>query len=85
MIEGASKPEAVAETALIYRPEFDPVIEVITPATSQYLLALKSGATLSEPLDEITEIDPEFDLSSAVGLMLQTGLITKIKTNKDME
>ncbi|MBV1863119.1 MAG: DNA-binding domain-containing protein [Rhodobacteraceae bacterium] len=78
MIEGAPKPEPVSHTALITRAEFDPEIVAISKGSSAFLKILQQGETLSGAFERATERDPEFDLSTTLGLMLQTQIITNI-------
>lgn len=78
MIENAPKPAPVAQTALVTRPNFDPQMVAINVGAHQFLKALQKECTLADAFEHATEQDPEFDLSTTLGLMLQTQVITKI-------
>ena len=78
MIEGAPKPAFDRQIALISRPAFDPVMTRINPDVALFLNLLIDGKNLSSALDSTTDTHPEFDFSAALGIMLQTEIITKI-------
>lgn len=72
----AGDPEAV----LITRPEMDVTAHIIPTELSAFILALKSNQTLGEALEIASDIDAEFDLSAALGLLLGQNAITEITT-----
>jgi len=78
MMADAPKPAPIAQTALITRPDFDPEIIAISLGTYHFLQSLQKGNTLSEAFENAADQDPDFDLSTTLGLMLQTRIITKI-------
>lgn len=78
MIEGASKPEPGAQTALVTRPALDLEMRQIGAGTREFLLTLGGNAPLANAFETALETEPEFDLSAALGVMLQTEIITKI-------
>lgn len=80
MTEGAGQPPAVAETALITRPELDLHMQTIGTDQAAFLHALQNGKTLGDAFEAGTQTSDKFDLSAAIVLMLQSELITKIKT-----
>lgn len=79
MIDGTPPPQAAAQTALITRPELDLEMQVILPEQADFLTAIAQGDPLGAAYDAATGINPNFDLSAAIVLMLQSGLITKIQ------
>ena len=80
MTEGAEKPPAVAQTALITRPELDLAMQTITADQAAFLQALSNGKALGDAFEAATQISDGFDLSAALVLMLQSELITKINS-----
>lgn len=79
MIQDTPPPKAAAQTALITRPELDLEMQAILPETAGFLTALAQGDPLGAAFDGATQTNPDFDLSAALILMLQSGLITQIK------
>lgn len=75
MTEGAPKPEAVAETVMISRPALDLDMIVLPPDQAVFLKALKDGETLGHAFESATATHEKFDLSAALVLMLQAGII----------
>lgn len=75
---GAAKPESVAQSALVTRPEFDPRVDALTPDQSVVLAALMAGNTLGDSLSLV----PKFDLGPMLTLLLQRRAITTL-TIKD--
>ena len=82
MVQGTPPPKAIAQTALITRPELDLEMQVILPEQTGFLNAIAQGETLGTAFDAATQINPNFDLSAAIVLMLQSDLITEIKPYK---
>ena len=78
MEPGAPKPSAVAEDVLVHRAEFDPDLSVLGPGAASFVLALAGGQTLGEAVEAAGT--PEFDLASALGLLLGTGTLTDLET-----
>ena len=79
MTEDAPHPEPGAQTVLISRPALDPVMQVISGGTGIFLKSLQAGRPLSDAMDAAAETEPDFDLAAAIGLMMETEIITKIK------
>ena len=84
MDDTAPKISPVAETVLITRPEFDLEMASINIATESVIDTLNQGATLGDAYDKALTIDPDFDLSEAIGLLLQKRLITAITPRKEV-
>lgn len=80
MTEGAGKPPALAETAMITRPALDLQMQSIGADQAVFLQALQRGETLGAAFEAATLTNDGFDLSAALVLMLQSELIIKIKT-----
>ena len=78
LIEGAPKPQPGAQTALITRPALDLEMRQLDAGTREFLLALGKNLPLANAFETALDTDPEFDLSAALGVMLQTEIITKI-------
>jgi hypothetical protein len=77
-VEGAPKPEPLAQTALITRRNFDVEMRVISTGQSVFLNLLMGGSTLDQAFETALTRDVNFELSEAIGLMFQCELITKI-------
>ncbi len=78
MAANAPKPAQEPQTALISRPEFDPVLTSIPAQTGRFISLMQQGECLGAAFDTIATQTPDFDLGTALGLMLQTKIITKI-------
>ncbi|MBC6442692.1 MAG: putative DNA-binding domain-containing protein [Rhodobacteraceae bacterium] len=78
--DGAPKPVAGTEIALITRPGLDVEMQVIGADTAAFLEALQENSTLGQAYEAGLAIAEDFDLSAAIGLMLGGGLISNIKT-----
>ncbi len=69
---------AIPEFGLVTRPEFDPAIHVLQAPAFTFTNRLIEGATLSEAADAALEVDPAFDLSSALSIIISSGAFTAI-------
>lgn len=76
--ENGPKPQMQAETALVTRPEFDPLVTDLTPAGGAFVTALAAGETFGTALEQASAIDPEFDLTPALAALVSGGAITAI-------
>lgn len=85
MTDGAPKPVAQPETALVARPELDVTMRAIDPGTATFVQALAQGQTLGDAFEAATEHDDTFDLSAALGVLLELDLITNIKSGGDTQ
>lgn len=81
-LEDGPKPQPGGQCVLVTRPDFDPVLTPVTPATATFIDALMAGATLAEASERGTTADDAFDLSQALGLLLQGQAITDITTGE---
>jgi hypothetical protein len=71
---------ATQEWVLITRPEMDVVANNLDAATYAFLVAIQGGSTLAVSADAGLTIDPKFDLSAAIGLMMGTQIIHQVKS-----
>jgi hypothetical protein len=78
MAPNAPKPAQEPQTALVSRPDFDTVLTSIPAETGHFIGLMQQGAPLGTSFDTISTETPGFDLGGALGLMLQTQIITKI-------
>ncbi len=69
---------AIAENGLIARPAYEVTIISIDAATAAFVDALMKGSTLADAAQTAAEANDTFDLSAAIGLVLQTGIFTAI-------
>lgn len=79
MVEAAPKPAGTAQDVLITRPEFDPVLTPVSPGTARLIAGLSAGAPLADANEAAITAEPDFDLSTALGLLLSGNAITHIK------
>lgn len=75
----APKPVMQAETVAIFRPDYDPIPEVITPADAAMLASLLAGNPLETALSEAQDADPEHDFTHILGRMLAGCAIADIQ------
>ncbi len=74
----APQPPGGGQCVLITRPEFDPEIHVISPAEARFVAALLEGAPLGPAMETANAIDPDFDLSRILSILLTEAAITEI-------
>ncbi|WP_116131326.1 DNA-binding domain-containing protein [Tropicimonas sp. IMCC34043] len=67
---GAPKPAMRAETALITRPGYDPVVTDIGPAGGQFASALAGGAPLGAALEAAHSRDPDFNPTGCLSALI---------------
>ncbi|MEQ9259311.1 MAG: DNA-binding domain-containing protein [Roseovarius sp.] len=77
-MEDGPKPQAQAQSVLVTRPEFDPVLTALSPASADCLAALLAGAPLGEAHAAAVEQDNSFDLGALLALLLGQNAITDI-------
>lgn len=83
MVEGAPKPQAVAQSVLITRRAFDPEPHPLDPAQVAWLAAIQNGETIEQAMDAAQAISTDFDLSPLLTVLLQNGALTRLTTPKD--
>lgn len=83
MVEGAPKPQATAQSVLITRAEFDPVLHPLAPAQTAWIAAIQNGDTLDKAQDAALAVSQNFDLSPLLTVLLQHGALTQITPSKD--
>lgn len=74
----APKPRQTAQSILITRPGYDPAPHALSAAEFIWLTSLLEGAALSDALDAATAADPAFDMTPALTLLVQGGVISDI-------
>jgi hypothetical protein len=72
----APKPRAEAQTILVSRNGFDPMPHLVPPGGKTVLNALIQGETLGVAAD----LNPDFNLSQGLSLLLKAGAITSFNT-----
>lgn len=82
-MEGGPKPAAVAETALVTRPGFDPQIAALGAGEAAFLAAIAAGQTIGAAADAATEAAPAFDLIALLGTLFAGQALTDITTDPD--
>ena len=71
---------ATQEWVLITRPEMDVITHNLDTATYAFLSAIQADKTLAVSADAGLAVDPNFDLSAAIGLMMGAQIIQNIKS-----
>jgi hypothetical protein len=71
------------ESVLIVRPIFDVELHSLNRPQSVFLRALSAGRSLGVSADAAFEASEDFDLSSAISLLLKPGAFQSIQTQKD--
>lgn len=74
----ASAPKMQAEDVLITRPEFDPVVSLLSSGGGVFVECLLANATLGEAVNAASIASADFDLAATLGLLLAGGAIVKI-------
>lgn len=82
MIEGAPKPQSIAQDVLILRAEFDPAPHALPPGGADFITAMRQGDSLGHAAERAEDMADNFDLGAVLGLLLTHGAITQI-TNED--
>jgi len=72
----------IAQTALVYRENLDVFAVEVTAGTGTFVSTLLNGQTLADAALGACSIDPDFDLSSALALLLRLQLIIHLKTRE---
>lgn len=70
----------VAQAALVYRDGLDVGIVELAAGCGTFVRTLLIGQTLADAVHAASSLDPEFDLTHALTLLLRLQLITHIKT-----
>lgn len=73
--EDAPQPPHHAQDVLVTRPEYDPLPRLLPPGGAEFLATIAADAPLGTAMDRATEISPDFDLSTLLGLLLQDNAI----------
>jgi hypothetical protein len=75
----AVDPDA-AQAALVYRDGLDVGVMALTAGLGTFVRTLLAGQTLADAVQAASWLDPEFDLTIALTLLLRLQLITHLKT-----
>jgi hypothetical protein len=70
----------VPQYVLIKRPRYEVTIVAITSEQYGFFLALQKGESLGQAFEHTADLDPNFDLSGTLALMLQSGAFHSIET-----
>jgi hypothetical protein len=73
---------AKAETVLIVRPKYEVELHFLDSAQSAFLGSLSAGRTLGASADAAFEVCEDFDLPTAISLLLRPGVFQSIQTKK---
>lgn len=83
MVESAPKPQAVPQSVLITRAEFDPTPHALDPAQLAWMRAIQDGKRIEAAQDAALAVTEDFDLSPLLTVLLQGGALIQLKTTKD--
>ncbi|RYH11199.1 DNA-binding domain-containing protein [Tropicimonas sp. IMCC6043] len=76
---GGPKPAMQAETALVTRPDFDPVVTALSPAGGAFVSNLAAGERIGAAIDAATARAADFDLAATLAALVSGGAITAIE------
>lgn len=76
---------AQSEAVMLTRPLYEVVVHTLTPEQFEFFLALKNGENLGDALDRAAAQDSNFDLSSTLALLLQSGAFTSIQPHNEQK
>lgn len=71
------------QCVLITRPQFDVVVHTLAPEQFEFFRALQNGKNLGDALDHAADVNPNFDLSNSLALLLQSGAFQSIQTGNE--
>lgn len=72
---GGAAPDIRPETALVLRPDFDPVPHLLPPNAAAFVAALQTGKTVGLAIEDAGE---GFDIAQTLGLLIGGGAIVEI-------
>ncbi|MEL7212902.1 MAG: DNA-binding domain-containing protein [Pseudomonadota bacterium] len=75
---GGPKPQMQAQDVLVSRPEFDPQQTLLPAGAAAFITALRQGESLGAAFESVTQAEPDFDLSAALGCLLGADALTSI-------
>ena len=81
-IDPAAIDDGTAETAIIHRPEWMVDVKAISTAGGVFLSSLWHGITLGEAASSAIALDPYFNLTYHLHLLIAEGLITRLSFGK---
>jgi Putative DNA-binding domain len=72
-----------SQCVLITRPHYDVAVHAITPDQFEFFLALQDGLSFGDALDRAATIEPSFDISGTLALLLQSGAFQSIQQSDE--
>lgn len=78
----APKPQPVAETVMVTRPEFDPIPHLLPAGGAVFAQALDGRTTIALALERTIEAAPGIDLAPLLTLVLTSGALTLSKGSR---
>ncbi|MCY4209145.1 MAG: DNA-binding domain-containing protein [Roseovarius sp.] len=79
-IENGPEPGTRSQNVIVTRPFFDPISTPVSNATAKFAEAIQNGMKMGDAHDLATELDSDFNLSEAFGLLLRGHAIISINT-----
>ncbi|MDD9920696.1 MAG: DNA-binding domain-containing protein [Boseongicola sp.] len=79
MVEGAAKPEMVAQDVIVVRADLDPEPHLLPPGAATFLAALQAENTLGDAYETAMSKQNDFDLSATLALLLANNAIIDVK------
>ncbi len=83
MVDGAAKPQAMPQSVLITRAEFDPTPHPLDRAQLAWMTAIQDGKPIDAAQDAALAIAEDFDLSPLLTVLLQGGALIQLTPPKD--
>ncbi len=78
--DDAQKPVPGAQDVLVTRAAFDPVPSLLAPGGAEWIAALMRGRTIEQAMQAAQAIDPDFDPTGTLTLLLSENALTSLKT-----
>jgi hypothetical protein len=72
-----------AQCVLVTRPQLDVILYTITADQLTFFQALTSGENLGDALDRAAALNPNFDITAALALLLQSGAFQTIQQGNE--
>jgi len=75
---GAPSPQMQAQDVLITRPQYDPVLSLLSPGGAEFITTLSGANTFGAAVAAATKAAPNFDLSATLGALISGAAIVGI-------
>jgi hypothetical protein len=79
IVPGSPKPQAAPQDVLVTRPDFDPEPHALATGGAAFVTALMDGKSLSAAHDHALSVNPQFDPTETLGLLIAGGAIAALR------